>query len=133
MKKSERVWYYGYLLAALRRIWGWSRARRKVLEDSETEKGHRCKVCKKDILPTFKQLKRGTRKMSNVEVDHIIPAVDPVKGRTTWDEFIHRLLDVAVEDLQVLCVPCHQIKTLNEGVIRRETKAAQTNRKRAAA
>jgi hypothetical protein len=75
-------------------------------------------------LPTFKQLKRRLRKMSNVEVDHITPAVDPIKGRTTWDEFIHRLLDVTEKELQVLCVPCHQEKTAAEGQIRKANRKA---------
>lgn len=50
---------------------------------------------------------------SNIEVDHIIPVVDPAKGFTTWDEYIARLY-CEEDNLQVLCKPCHKEKTKEE-------------------
>jgi 5-methylcytosine-specific restriction endonuclease McrA len=46
----------------------------------------------------------------DVQVDHIEPIVDPVKGFQTWDIFIDRLF-CSADNLQVLCKPCHLIKT----------------------
>ena len=44
-----------------------------------------------------------------VEVDHIVP----IGTEKTWDEFINGLFCEA-DNLQVLCKPCHKIKTLKE-------------------
>ena len=57
----------------------------------------------------------------DMQVDHIIPAVDPSVGFTTWDEFIHRLFCEA-ENLQALCVGCHKEKSSVERKIRNENK-----------
>lgn len=45
----------------------------------------------------------------NVEVDHIVP----IGSCKTWDEFINRLF-CEKDNLQVLCKPCHKIKTKEE-------------------
>jgi len=49
----------------------------------------------------------------DVQVDHIEPVVDPVRGFINWDTFIERLL-CGVENLQVLCKGCHLEKTKQE-------------------
>lgn len=48
-----------------------------------------------------------------VQVDHQIPVVCPVKGFTTWDEYIARLF-CDKDNLQVLCSTCHDKKTALE-------------------
>ncbi len=48
-----------------------------------------------------------------VQVDHIKPVVDPRKGFTTWDTYIKRLF-CDKGNFQVLCKPCHKIKTKEE-------------------
>lgn len=48
----------------------------------------------------------------NVDVDHIIPLVDPC-GFVSWDDLIARLF-VEKVGLQVLCKECHKAKTLEE-------------------
>jgi len=50
---------------------------------------------------------------TNVEVDHIQPVVDPEKGFKDWNTFIRRLF-CDEKNLQVLCKPCHKIKTKEE-------------------
>lgn len=55
----------------------------------------------------------------DVQVDHIEPLVDPAVGFTTWDNFIARLF-IGVEGLQVLCKPCHKVKTQAENAERRK-------------
>ena len=58
---------------------------------------YRCNICKEEFTN------------SHVEVDHIDPIV-PLSGFTTWDEYIKRMF-CGAENLQVLCKPCHKIKT----------------------
>ena len=48
-----------------------------------------------------------------VQVDHIIPVVDPEKGFVSWNTFIKRLF-VEEDKLQVLCKECHSRKTKEE-------------------
>ena len=54
----------------------------------------------------------GTFTSTNVEVDHINPIIGS-RGFTTWDDFIERLY-CSIENLQVLCTPCHKEKTKRE-------------------
>lgn len=64
-----------------------------------------CATCKK----TFGR--------SEIAVDHISPIV-PVTGWDGWDGFIERLFCDS-DKLQVLCVPCHAVKTKAENAERR--------------
>lgn len=50
---------------------------------------------------------------SEVNVDHIIPVVDPKYGFQGWDVFISRLF-CSKDNLQVLCSNCHDLKTKEE-------------------
>ena len=54
-----------------------------------------------------------------VQVDHISPVVDPVKGFINWDTFIDRLLCEG-SNLQVLCKSCHVKKTATERQMRQK-------------
>ena len=54
---------------------------------------------------------------TNVEVDHIRPVVDPVRGFSSWDEYVQRLF-CPVDNLQVLCKPCHKLKSKEEKACR---------------
>jgi len=62
---------------------------------------YRCALC----LGEFPQ--------KDVEVDHILPVVDPAKGFKDWNTFIKRLF-CDKENLQTICKPCHKIKTKEE-------------------
>jgi hypothetical protein len=53
------------------------------------------------------------KRSKEIQLDHIIPVVDPTKGFTTWDDYIYRLF-VKAEQFQVVCLTCHQIKTETE-------------------
>lgn len=48
-----------------------------------------------------------------IQVDHILPVVDPKKGFISWDVFIERLF-CTKENLQVLCLKCHKEKSKQE-------------------
>lgn len=62
----------------------------------------------------------GVFPASEVEVDHIIPVVDPSVGFVSWDEFISRLF-CKKENLQVLCETCHDKKTSEERKVKSAT------------
>ena len=64
---------------------------------------YQCALCKEEFTST------------NVEVDHILPVVDPAKGFESWDKFIERLY-CGQENLQTVCTTCHKNKTKMEKV-----------------
>ena len=53
----------------------------------------------------------------DVQVDHAIPVVDPIKGFDSWDVFVDRLF-CDPSNLNVLCKSCHKKKTDSEKAIR---------------
>ena len=68
---------------------------------------YKCAKCKKHFVA------------ADVQVDHIKPVVDPKKGFLNWDEFINRMF-CEIENLQVLCKPCHKVKTDKEKLERKK-------------
>ena len=53
-----------------------------------------------------------------VQVDHIDPVVSVERGFTDWNDYIDRLF-CSVDNLQVLCKPCHKVKSKIENATRR--------------
>lgn len=74
--------------------------RRNILS-GRIAKHYRCAACSGEFPQTL------------IQVDHINPVVDPQEGFTTWDDVISNLF-CEQDNLQVLCKPCHKIKTQNE-------------------
>lgn len=68
---------------------------------------YKCAACKKHFVA------------ADVQVDHIEPVVDPKKGFISWDVFIERMF-VEMHGLQILCRPCHKIKTDEEKLQRKK-------------
>jgi hypothetical protein len=60
----------------------------------------------------------------DVQVDHVSAIIDPAVGFTSWDEKIDRLF-CEKENLQVLCKPCHELKSNAEKQIAKERKNAK--------
>ena len=56
---------------------------------------------------------KGEFVSKDVQVDHKKPVVDPKKGFQGWEIYIDRLF-CETENLQVLCKPCHSVKTAQE-------------------
>jgi hypothetical protein len=57
-----------------------------------------------------------------VNVDHVLPVVDPIEGFKDWDTFIKRLF-CSKENLQVLCSACHTKKSKEETNTRTVSKS----------
>jgi 5-methylcytosine-specific restriction endonuclease McrA len=56
----------------------------------------------------------------DVQMDHIVPIVDPAIGFVSWDVYIERMF---IEDgYQALCPTCHKEKTARERAISTERK-----------
>ena len=68
---------------------------------------YKCAKCKKHFVAV------------DVQVDHIHPVVDPKVGFIGWDSFIDRIF-CEIENLQVLCKPCHKVKTEKEKAERKK-------------
>jgi len=68
---------------------------------------YKCNKCKNHYVAT------------QVQVDHKIPVVDPKTGFTNWDDFVKRLF-CPKKNLQVLCRPCHLVKTQKEKIKRKK-------------
>lgn len=68
---------------------------------------YKCAKCKKHFVAT------------DVQVDHVLPVVDPKVGFIGWDSFIDRIF-CEIENLQVLCKPCHKVKTEEEKAKRKK-------------
>lgn len=49
--------------------------------------------------------------------DHILPVIDVQHGFTTWQDYIDRLF-VKSDGIQILCLRCHEMKTLTENTLR---------------
>lgn len=77
---------------------------------------------------------KNSYKMKDVEmvgtvyVDHIEPVEDPVKGWSSWDNYMERLY-CPESNLQVLCKECHDAKTNEERKLREQAKVASTKEK----
>lgn len=56
---------------------------------------------------------KGHFPQKQINVDHIEPVVDPQVGFVNWDTFINRMF-CSPDNLQVLCLDCHKVKTQQE-------------------
>jgi 5-methylcytosine-specific restriction endonuclease McrA len=52
----------------------------------------------------------------NIQVDHLIPVIDPETGFQDWNTFIARLFCDS-DNLRVLCHTCHKLKTDSEKAV----------------
>ena len=79
-------------------------------------KHYRCNKCKEEF-PT-----------SGVNVDHILPIVNPSEGFVSWDSFIEGLF-CPINNLQVLCSDCHTEKSATENYKRKISADNKKNKK----
>ena len=101
--------------ASLRSIWMmYSKDRKLARENAKVSRGiYHCSSCKERIRP-----KRNC--VNNIFIDHIDPIV-PVDREIDIKEWIDRLF-CGVENLQLLCKSCHDLKTKRENNLRTKFK-----------
>lgn len=59
--------------------------------------------------------------VDKIEVDHLEPRIDPLKGYEGIETWIRRTF-VSAENLKAKCKPCHSSKTVAENAVRRKVK-----------
>ena len=90
-----------------------------ALKDAATEKKVNAKTGR--IAQHYKCAHCGGQfPVKEVAIDHIEPIV-PIAGFTTWDDVISRAL-CEKSGFQVLCKPCHLIKSKEENEQRKQHK-----------
>ena len=48
-----------------------------------------------------------------MQVDHVLPVIDPQEGFKSWDETVERMF-CEKEGFQILCKSCHKSKSSEE-------------------
>ena len=91
----------------------------EVKKAARVERGkYKCAGCGQVVPPT---IKNGRKRVQNVFVDHINPIVDPEVGFEGFDVFIDRMF-CEMDNLQLLCGECHDVKSMKEREIAAETR-----------
>lgn len=85
---------------------------------------YRCEECTAEA-PTTVVNDKGKR-VAGVYVDHILPIIDPSVGFVSWDETIARMF-CELDNLQLICKDCHDIKTQEEKQIAVERRREERN------
>lgn len=118
-RKSQYPWWARYIKSRATEVWGWdpnrkaAKSRAGAGRDDRGNDLFRCEKCGKEPL-----------RRAEVEVDHIVPRVDP-HGWTTWDDYFERTF-VAADGLQILCKECHRPKSESENKVRRAARKLAT-------
>lgn len=118
--------FRSFIISALRsatKRWGPKGQARK---NARTSRGvYVCACCGKQMGATaWREYKSGEKKgkpkkVNDAIVDHIVPVIDPLVGFTTWDEYIERMF-CEVDNLQVICHDCHEIKCNEERELKKQ-------------
>lgn len=110
-KKSINIRHW--LTQKLRRIsFAWP-PRKEAIKKARISRGkYKCASCEGVFGP------------KQIQLDHIIPVIDPHVGWVDYNTFIERLL-CEESNYQVLCKSCHDWKTTREDLIRTQTKSLQ--------
>jgi hypothetical protein len=122
MKKKNTIWTpsrkKSFIISALRGAFRKYPAKYECLKEASVGKKvngatgrvaehYKCAECKKDFPA------------SGVQVDHILPCVDPEVGFVDWNTFIQRLF-CSKENLQVLCKADHLEKSKKERMMKKK-------------
>jgi 5-methylcytosine-specific restriction endonuclease McrA len=111
-----------WLTPKLRRISYQWKARKDAKTAARISRGkYECNMCSEIHGP------------KEICLDHIVPVVDPNKGFTDWNDYIEKLF-CNEDGFQVLCKPCHDVKTQEENgkrkVTRKKVKKKLTKKKK---
>lgn len=113
----------------IRSVWRYSNLRKQIRKRCEVDQHYYLELPRK-IKGKIKTIKvkfsyyrcEKCRKLTDhVDIDHKIPAVDPVLGWQGYDIFIERLFCNS-DNLWGLCLICHGKKTTKENSKRKSSK-----------
>lgn len=98
-----------WLIGALRRASYRYPARYNALKAAKVERNsYRCAKCAQ-LFPR-----------KSIQLDHVLPVI-PITGWDSWDGYISRMF-VEENGFQVLCISCHEAKSIGENAERRKLK-----------
>lgn len=101
-----------FIVSTLRRASYRHPARNESLKRAKIDRNqYKCNCC------------RGVFPRKEVQIDHIIPVVDPIVGFVSWDEYINRMF-CPVEGYQILCITCHDNKTDEEKLLKKKYRSS---------
>lgn len=105
-KKRKKKPVEAYIIAALRKIWFYSSLRAEAVKLAKVGDKYKCAYCK-DLF-------------EKTQFDHIVPvgSAKNEDGTYDWNRFIGNLLYCPLDNIQSLCVNCHQAKTSTEANLR---------------
>jgi len=112
--RNNKQWtearYRGFIRSALRGAWQRWGPNHEVKKTARVERGkYRCAgYNRRSHIVTASITVEGKRK-NNIFTDHIVP----VGGDGDWNEIIENLF-CEVDNLQLLCKSCHDVKTKDE-------------------
>lgn len=96
----------------------------QCLAEARVERGlYLCAGCKEHVPATVKE---GRVRKKFVHVDHIEPIIDPEEGWVSWDETIDSMF-CELDNLQVLCTPCHDEKTSREKEVAKQRRKEESS------
>jgi hypothetical protein len=103
--------YRSFIKGNLRRVCGkWAPIQEAKKEARTGRNQYECACCKEIVGSSV--VVDGKR-VNNIFVDHIKPIVDPTVGWTTWDDCIESMF-CEKDNLQLVCLPCHSVKSAEE-------------------
>jgi 5-methylcytosine-specific restriction endonuclease McrA len=107
----------GFFIAFCRKVFRWSPAYRNALKMAIVDKTkgyetYKCSACN-SVVPR-----------SDKQVDHRIPVTDRGGWNGSWDTYAERIF-CSVENLDVLCKPCHKEKSKKEAGERAKVRKAK--------
>lgn len=102
-----------WLQQKLRRIsYQWPNRKDAIVKSRMSRGRYKCASCE------------GEFGRQEIQLDHIVPVIDPHVGFVDWNTYIDRLFS-AVSNFQTLCKPCHNAKTFRETEVRKQVKSRQ--------
>ena len=119
MAKKVNKNKYAVAKAALRRVSSYWWAMSEAMDRAKVSRGlWECASCK------------GHFKRHEVQKDHISPVVSTNGEKNDMNIYIETLF-CEPENIQILCKPCHGIKTSTENILRTDARKAKTKAARA--
>jgi len=117
-KKKPNKNKYAFAKAALRRVSSWWWAMSEAMDRAKVSRGvWKCAHCD------------GHFKKNEIQKDHIKPVVSTDGGVNDMNTYIETLF-CEPENIQILCKPCHQVKSSTEQVLRKEVNKAKRKAKK---
>lgn len=108
------------IVSALRKICWFGEPFKNARNNARVERGvYRCDGCHM-LTPSSVYCPKKEKRVPAIKVDHIDPVV-PLTGWVSWNNYIERMF-VDSDGLQLLCLKCHERKTKEENMIRKENE-----------